>query len=369
MSRETTLVIAVVMALVLVGVLMVYSATAVGGNAHGLLYRQLRFAALGIAAMLFAMRFDYRRLADPPIFRGLVLVCSVLLLLVLVPGIGLKVDGARRWLFGFQPSELAKVALIVLLAVKLTENREHAHEFFKGFMPPVLIALSFAVLVLLERDLGIPVMMMGVAFLMMCVAGIRWRYLVASVAPLAGAVYLMILVAPHRVERLLAFVNPWEYREGAGWQVIQSMSGFAQGGVFGRGAGGGEQKLGYLPAAHTDFIFSVVGEELGLVGSLCIVALFAALVYATYRIASNAPDLFGALLASGIGGLLVIQAAFVMAVTTGLLPTKGLPLPFVSYGGTALVVSLGMVGILVNVGVQARPPAPKRRLVPAAVSR
>lgn len=365
MKRETTVVISIVLALVLIGVLMVYSASAVGGDPLGLLKRQVFFLTIGLVLMFLMVRFDYHRFADPGMYRGIVLAAAILLFLVLF--FGSTVEGARRWLrigpFSFQPSEFAKFALILLLAVKLTENREHTQRFFKGFMPPVLLACVFAVLVLAERDLGVPAMMISVAGLMMFMAGVRWYYLAMSMAPGAAGLFALVVLAPHRFRRLLAFVNPWEYHDGAGWQLIQSYSGFARGSLLGQGVGAGEQKLGYLPAAHTDFIFSVIGEELGLFGTLTVVVLFAVLMWTMYKIAMHAADHFGALLAAGIGGLISLQAAFIMAVTTGLLPTKGLPLPFISYGGTSLVVFLAMAGVVVNVGIQARAPEPKRVLV------
>lgn len=356
MRYDTSALMLAVLALVLFGVLMVFSASAVAGEAGGLLKRQLVFVGVGAIALLLVSRFDYHRFADPVVYIGIIVSSFALLFLVLMPGLGVEVDGARRWLqlgpFRFQPSELAKFALILHLAVKMTENRDEIQRFWGGFVPPIAIAFSFSAMVLLERDLGIPALMIGTAWLMMCVAGVRWRYLQLSALPIAFLGGALVLFAPHRLIRLLAFINPWEYRNGAGWQLIQSYSAFARGGIWGQGMGAGEQKLGYLPAAHTDFIFPVLGEELGLAGTLSVVALFILLAWASYRIATNALDHFGALLAAGIGIMIAFQAAFIMAVTTGLLPTKGLPLPFISYGGTSLIVFMGMVGVLMNIGAQ-----------------
>ena len=288
---------------------------------------------------------------------------------MLIPGIGVKVDGARRWIhiggFRFQPSEFAKFALILLLAVKLTEQREYAKRVFRGFLPPVAIACVFAGLVLAERDLGIPAMIMGTAGIMMFLGGVRWQFLALSVAPGVAGLAALIYFAPHRLRRLLAFINPWDYRDDAGWQLIQSFAAFAHGSFWGRGVGAGEQKCGYLPAAHTDFIFPVIGEELGLVGTLAVVGLFALLAWVAYRIAANAADHFGGMLAAGITTMFTLQALFIMMVTTGLLPTKGLPLPFISYGGTALLMQLTMVGILINVGLQSRVQEPTPILIHA----
>lgn len=360
MKRETTIFICIAWALILVGVLMVYSASSTGPHSTGTFKRHLVFLCMGMAAMYCAARFDYRRLGDPFIFRALVGASLGMLILVLIPGVGVKVDGGQRWLnagfFNFQPSEVAKLALVVLLAVKLSQNQANVKSFFKGFVPTLIIASVFAALVLLERDLGIPVMMLGVTYIMLFMAGAKIWHLMLGAIPAIGLIASMIYVAPHRMERLLAFKDPFDHRQDAGWQLIQSLSAFAQGGVFGRGAGAGEQKLGYLPAAHTDFIFAVIGEEFGLIGTVTVVTLFAILLFMAMRIAMNAQDQFGGLLASGIISLILLQAGFIMAVTTGLLPTKGLPLPFISYGGTALIVAMTLCGIIVNVGVQANDP-------------
>jgi cell division protein FtsW len=368
-KRETTWIITVVLALVLLGVLMVYSASTVGPDTAGKLNKQLLYAGAGLLALFIGAHFDYHRLRDPLVFRGIVIFSLVLLVLVLIPQLGIKVGGARRWLgfggFRFQPSEFAKFSLILLLAVKLTDNRAHLGEFKRGFLPPMLTALAFTGLVLAENDLGVPSVMMGVTIVMLCVAGIRWRYLLGSFLGVSGLVLLLVVITPHRWRRLVAFRNPWNDPLDSGFQLIQSMFGFAQGGGWGRGAGAGEQKLGYLDAAYTDFIFSVIGEELGLFGTLAVVLLFVVFLIAASRIVMYAADFFGAILATGITMAILLQAAFVMAVTTGLVPTKGLPLPFISYGGTALVVYLAMVGVLVNIGVQAVEPEAKQKLLPA----
>jgi len=360
MRQETTLVMIAVLSLVCVGVLMVYSTGQLGARVPVSIARQLVYVALGIGALSLAARFDYHRLQDPHILRSIVLVTLLLLVLVLIPGIGRKVDGARRWIqigsFGFQPSELAKFAVVLLLAVKLTQNRKEVGKFFTGFLPNFIIGCLFAGLVLLERDLGVPVVIMGAMYVMLFAAGTPIPYLASSLVPVGAAVVGLIVYAPHRISRLIAFVNPWDHRDDASFQLVQSLSAFAQGGVWGRGAGAGEQKLYYLPAAHTDFIFAVVGEELGFIGTFAVVLLFAAFLWGAFRISMNARDLFGSLLATGIAGVILVQAVFIMAVTLGLLPTKGLPLPFISYGGTALIVFLGMVGVLVNIGAQAEEP-------------
>lgn len=358
MNRETTAVITLVLSLTLAGTLMVFSALGYRESGGSDITRQFAALGIGLVAMLIAARFDYHRLKDGFIFRGIVLGSLVLLVLVLV--FGPEVKGAQRWIrvagVQLQPSEIAKFALILLLAVKLTDNREQLKHFFSGFVPPALIAVIFAGLVLLERDLGVPVLMVGVAGIMMAVAGVSMRYLIASCVPLVAAIVGLIITSPHRVERILAFRDPWHDPLDTGFNLIQSYSAFAQGGLWGKGAGASEQKLGYLPESHTDFVFALLGEEFGLAGTLTVVLLFAGLLYAGYRIAINARDMFGALLATGIVSLISMQAVIIMGVTIGLFPTKGLPLPFISYGGTALIVFLGLAGVLANVGLQGHEP-------------
>ena len=361
MSREVTAVFTLVLALVSVGILMIFSARGYRVDAREPM-TQLYALGIGFTGMVLAARFDYHRFRDGFIFRGIVLLSLVLLVLVLIHGV--EVNGAKRWIrlpgFQLQPSELAKFALILLLAVKLTDNRDYLKRFFSGFLPPVCIAGLFAGLVIAENDLGVPVVMMAVAYIMMSVAGVAWRYMLLSCAPLGALVLVAIAKSPHRVERLGAFRNPWADPLDSGYNLIQSYSAFAQGGLWGRGAGAGEQKLGYLYASHTDFVYALIGEEFGLVGTLVVLGLFAALLFVGYRIVANAKDMFGALLATGIVALITVQAVVIMSVNIGLLPTKGLPLPYISYGGTSLIVFMGLAGVLANIGIQAtvqEPPA------------
>jgi len=357
-KRESTILLTCVVTLVLMGAFTVYSAGAVWGNGYNRLV-PLAYFGIGLLILFLASHFDYRRLSDPLVFRTVALISLVLLILVLIPGIGTKINGAWRWIsvgnFTFQPSEFAKFSLVLLLAVKLSQNHEQVKDFSKGFLPPMFIAGFFVLLVLMENDLGTPVVLSAVAFIMLFIAGVRWRYLLPSVLPGVIMVYILILVKPHRVTRLKVFLDPWNpaYEGDESMQLIAGFAGFARGGFFGQGPGASEQKLHYLPAQDTDFIFAVWGEEMGLMGSLSMVFLYAVILVVGLRIALGARDLFGTLLAGGIVSLLAFQAAFNMAVTTGLLPTKGLALPFISSGGSALLVFLGMMGILLNIGLQA----------------
>lgn len=370
MTKETVILLVSVLGLALFGSLMVYSASALSPRDAAVIDRQPYYLAIGVIAMIIASRFDYRHFKDPVLFRSMVLVGILLLVAVLF--VGRNVDGGQRWLrygsVGFQPSELAKFVLIVWLAVKLTDARDHMQTFFRGFVPPLVIAGFITGLVLAQRDLGVPIVMLASTFFMLYVAGTRWQYLVMSVMPCLAIGSILVALAPHRVARVFAFLDPYAHRDSAGWHLIQAFSAYAQGGVWGRGPGASEQKLGYLPAAHTDFIFAVIGEEFGLAGTISVVMVFALFLWMGFRIAFNARDRFGSMLAIGMTTSIGMQTVFILFVNTGMLPTKGLPLPFISYGGTALIVMMGMAGVLANIGSQAQAPAPAAKLVPAAAS-
>ena len=370
MRRESIILMTLVCALVLIGIFVVYSASAIDVEAGKRLTRLFMYVTAGFIGLYTAAHFDYHRLREPLLFRTIVIFVFALLILVLIPGIGDERNGARRWIeigvFSFQPSELAKFALILLVAVKLADNQDQIKTFWGGFVPPALIALLFGGMVLLEKDLGTPVVMGGAVYVMMIMAGVRWRYLLPSLLPAFVAIYALSITSPHRLKRLTAFLDPWSHRDDYGYQLIQSLAAFAQGSIWGRGAGAGEQKLNDLPEAHTDFIFAVWAEEMGLIGSLTVLGLFCAVAIVGIRIAVCARDVFGALLAGGIVALVTLQAAINMAVVTGLLPTKGLPLPFISWGGSSLLVFMGLMGILINIGLQAvEVDERKRGVVPA----
>lgn len=367
MAREAKWILTAVAGLVLVGVLAVYSASAADAAAHGRLMRELVYVALGALGLFVAAHFDYNQLRSAFLFRVIVVAAILLLIAVLVPGLGDERNGAQRWLeigaFSFQPSELAKFALIVLLAVKLAANQDVIRSFLRGYLPPVIITGAFCGLIVLQKDLGTPVVMGAVAFIMMFVAGVRLVWLLPSLIPALGVVWFLSITSPHRLRRLTAFLDPWQYRDNEGYQLIQSMTAFAQGGIWGRGPGASEQKLHYLPEPHTDFVFAVWGEETGLVGTLAVMSLYVVLLVVALRVAMHAKDLFGTLLVVGIASLVCMQAGINMGVTTGILPTKGLPLPFISWGGTSLLVFMTMMGVIVNVALQAEPPNRKRALM------
>lgn len=358
MKREMTLVLVVVMMLLGVGILTVYSVSAVQPGGMRIFRTHLAAVLIGLAGMYLTAHLDYHFFRNQKIFHLVAVITLALLVYVLL--FGSEIRGARRWIhlltFQFQPSELAKFTVVVFLAIKLAENQEHIHTFWRGFLPPLLIACTFAGLIVLEPDLGVPAVIVMTAYIMMFVAGVRLRYLLASAAPVLAGGAGLIAMYPHRVARIVAFIDPFRYRETIGFHLIQSLAAYARGAIWGVGPGAGQQKLFYLPDAHTDFIFAAYAEEMGLVGTLSVLTMFFVLMMVSVHIARCARDLFGSLLATGIISLITLQALFNMAVTMGLVPTKGLPLPFVSYGGTASMVFLTMVGILLNIGKQAEEP-------------
>jgi cell division protein FtsW len=315
------------------------------------LKRHLVFLAVGGILTFLVMLFDYRsfkKIARP--FLGISLL---LLVLVLIPGLGREVSGAQRWFrfyfLSFQPSELVNLALIVYIADFVCRKAGQIKTFLKGFLPPICVLAAASVLILLQPDLGTTIALGSVALIMLFVAGVRGRYLLGLILASLPAIYLLVFSVPYRRARVMSFINPWVDPQGSGFQVIQSQVAIGSGGFFGLGLGHSKQKLFYLPAAHTDFIFSIIGEELGLLGTLGIIILFMVFIRQGLRIIKNAPDKFGYFLALGLVLLISLRAIINICVSCGLFPTKGLPLPFISYGGSSLILDMVSVGILINI--------------------
>ncbi len=350
----TILLLAVV--LTCFGVVMVYSASSIMaakrfGDGFYFLKRQGIFAVAGFLVMAAAMHVDYhllRRLSIP-----FFLFCTVLLVAVLLPGVGSNVGGASRWIrFGgisLQPSELGKLGLIMYMAHSITKKQEKIRSLKFGFLPYMIILSLLLCLLLLQPDLGSALTMGCVAMVMLLMAGTRMTYLFSVVLLALPFLYFGIMNVDYRRRRIMAFLNPWEDPTDTGFQIIQSWIAFGTGGMFGNGLGEGKQKLFYLPEAHTDFIFSVVGEELGFAGVLVVCAMFLLLILRGIRTSLGAPDDFGRYLAFGVTLLLGLEAFVNFAVVLGMLPTKGMALPFLSYGGTSLITTLLATGILLNI--------------------
>lgn len=273
--------------------------------------------------------------------------------LVLIPGIGREVGGARRWFrFGFvsfQPSELSNLAMIIYIADFVSRKGDTIKTFFKGFMPPMFILSLVLLLILIQPDLGTCVALGIVVFTMLFVAGIRLSYLLSVIVASIPLLYILIFSVAYRRMRILSFLNPWIDPKGSGFQVIQSQIALGSGGIFGLGLGHSKQKLFYLPAAHTDFIFSIVGEELGLLGTIGIIILFMVFIQQGLKVIKTANNKFGYFLSLGLVLMISLKAIINIGVSCGLLPTKGLPLPFISYGGSSLIFDMISVGILMNI--------------------
>ncbi len=339
-----------------IGVVMVYSSSAImaADRFHDGFYfikRQLVYALIGFILMATATYFNYqnwRKLAVVSLLASI-----VLLGLLFVPGLGVRVGGAMRWLrlpgLTLQPAELVKLALVLYLAHSLTRKKEKVRSFLKGYFPYIIVLAVLLGMLVKQPDLGSAMIIAGVALSMLIVAGVRWLYILPTVMMTIPLVYFLIMQVDYRRRRIMAFLDPWDDPFDTGFQIIQSLVAFGNGGIVGQGLGIGEQKLFYLPEAHTDFIYSVIGEELGLIGTILVAAMFLLLVLCGIRIALQCQDPFGRNLAFGLSILIGLEAFVNLAVCLGLLPTKGLALPFVSYGGTSLVVSLLAVGILLNI--------------------
>jgi cell division protein FtsW len=341
--------------LALFGVVMVYSASAVialqeNHSQFHYVIKQGVWTMLGFAAMFAAMRFDYQRLNRRWIVFGFLLVTVLLLCAVFAFS---PINGARRWIklagFSAQPSEVAKLSLVIFLAYFLDRRAGQEESFWKTFLPCMIVLGVLAALVVKEPDLGTALMLAIICMAVCFSAGVRPRHIVYAAVP--GLLYVakMVIFTPFRLRRMATFIDPWADQQGSGYQVVQSLIAVGSGGTHGLGFAQGRQKLLFLPFAHSDFIYAVVGEELGLVGALIIVFVFAIFLWRGMRAALRAPDRFGMLLGVGIVVGIVAQALLNISVVLALLPTKGIPLPLISYGGSSLVPTLAGIGILLNI--------------------
>lgn len=346
-----------VLGLVALGLVMVYSSSAVFANERlgdptFFLKRQLVAVGLGLALMIAAARLDLawaRRLSLPVFFSSVVLLAAI----QVIPDLGVTAGGATRWMaigpLQIQPSEIAKIGLVLYLAASLARKRERVRDFKAGFLGPAIVAGIPVMLVLAQPDFGTALSLMVVLFVMLFVAGARISYLFGAVLCSLPVLWHLVASTPYRMRRIMAFLDPWSDRQDVGYQVAESLISIGSGGIFGVGLGDGQQKLFFLPEAHTDFIFSIVGEELGLMGTMSVLILFAVVVWRGYRAAFRAEDAFSAYLAIGLTSLIGLQAVVNMGVAMGLLPTKGLTLPFISYGGSSLLVLMVAAGLLLSI--------------------
>jgi cell division protein FtsW len=346
--------LSLILSVMVFGWIVLYSASAVlaeakFGDQYFFVKKQILWSAIGMAGLLVASRIKLewvRRFARPSYA-----VVLVLLMLVLVAGH--EVLGAKRWLrfagVGFQPSEFAKLAVILFLADALDRKKSRLQDFTRGYLPALAAGGLIAGMVLLERDLGTPMLIMSIAIGMIYLAGAKHRHLLATGLAAIPFLYFAIFHVPYRRQRLLAFLDPWKDAQGAGYQLVQSLLALGSGGFWGKGSGESTIKLLYLPEAQTDFIFPILGEEFGFVGAAVLTLLFLWMTFRCFQAARQATQWFNALLAAGVGLWLGMQVIINLAVVTGLMPTKGMPLPLISFGGSSLVILLTSLGLVLNV--------------------
>jgi cell division protein FtsW len=349
----------VTMLLVFLGLVMVFSASAVMarerfGSEYAFLSKQLIWAVAGLGAMVVAMRVDYKRYKHPALVFSVMGLTTLLLISVFFLD---RSHNTHRWIhaggFSFQPSELAKPVLILFLAFFLEGRSKSMDDVRNTLLPAVAPVLVFLGLIVLQPDLGTAIACAGIAACIFYVAGMRMKYFGYAFAASLVPLYFLIFHVSFRRDRILAFCNPYADRQRAGFHIIQSLIAVSTGGITGTGLMEGKQKLFYLPEPHTDFIFAVTAEELGLVGALCVVTLFAIFLWRGMRASWRTNDVFGRYLAVGITSMVVLQAFINISVVLGMMPTKGIPLPLVSYGGSSLFVTLACVGVLLNITKQA----------------
>lgn len=359
-DAKTLLIFLLVCGLAIFGCIMVYSASSYianyrYSNPYFYLTKQIVGAVLGIIAMFVCTFVNYQKLKK--LKWWVVIISAILLALVFIPGIGVENYGAKRWLnlglFTIQPSEFAKFALVLFSAAYLSDNYEKIGKF-KTLLPVLGVGLGFCLLVILEPNMSITMCIGFIMLFMLFVGGTKMKHFVWLGIPAACAVPALIIVEPYRVQRFMAFLNPWASPQAEGFQLIQSLYSLGSGGLFGVGLGNSRQKYMFLPFSESDFIFSIIGEELGLFGAILTLIVFAVLIYLLISVARNAKDRFGALLVLGVASVIAIQVILNVCVVSGLIPPTGLPLPFISAGSTSLIVFMAAVGLCLNVARQSR---------------
>jgi cell division protein FtsW len=375
-GKDTRGILAAVLILLGIGVVMVYSSTAVmstrsNGSGFHYLLKHLFTVGISLSVMIVLSKTDYRRVR--PLSYVLLGISLFLIALVFIPGIGVSANGARRWISlwptTFQPSELAKLVMVIFMADYMDRNIQRMRDFRYGILIPIGIMLAFQSLIIVQPDFG-AVMSMGLLTMgLLVIGGARLSHIGALLLLALPAVYLLIMTSAYRSKRLLCFLDPWKEPFGCGFQLVQSFIAFGNGSFFGLGLGGSKQKLYFLPEVHTDFIFSLIGEEMGLAGAVFVLAIFIWLFVKGIQVSTRVKDPFSYFLTLGLSMLIGIQAVINFAVSTGLMPTKGLPLPFISYGGSALLINMAAVGILMNVAAGTGSPSVYQPVQSAARAR
>jgi cell division protein FtsW len=359
MTSDAKIVFMLTVILVMVGVVMIYSSSAVYafGQYEDSLYfvkKHLIFLFIGLGAAICCMAVPLSAIKDGS--RMIMLATLILLVAVLIPGIGTVAGGARRWIrflgFGFQPSEVAKIAIVLYLADFAGRKRANMSTLNKGFLPAFSVIAVSCGLILLEPDLGTTVAIGFVGTVMLFIAGIKLKYLMSLLLMAIPALALAICAAPYRLKRFTTFLKPWADPKGSGFQLIQSFIALGSGGFAGVGLGASRQKLFYLPQSHTDFIYSIIGEELGFIGTACVLIIFMLLIWFLFRLSFKIKETYASMAVLGISVIIAFEVIVNIGVSIGLVPTKGLPLPFISYGGSSLVLHLAAIGLVMNMARQ-----------------
>jgi len=362
-SRPTPDYLMVIITIVLlsIGVVIVYSSSAVmslanSGDSFYYAKRQMLWGIIGLIGMFSIMKFDYWKWQNYS--SKILLGCYVLLIIVLIPGVGSVRNGARSWIdLGFmslQPAEFTKLGVIIFLAYWLAKNQEKILDFKKGFLPPLAICILTFGIIMLQPDLGTGSVLFMTGMIIIFTAGAKLKHILGIASLAIPAFVLLVFIAPYRVKRLTSFLDPWADPLNTGYHIIQSLYAIGPGGLMGLGLGRSRQKFFYLPEPQTDFIFSILAEELGFIGGSLVICLFILLVWRGLRVAITAPDLFGTFLATGISAMIAVQVIINIGVVTGSFPVTGITLPFISYGGSSLVLMLCSVGILLNISKYAK---------------
>lgn len=342
--------------LILIGIVMIYSSTSINaskqhGSSFYYLWKHLFTVIIGVIGMFFVSRLEYQRLKR----IGIIFLISsfVMLLLVFVPGIGVSVNGARRWLrlwpTNFQPSEFVKLSMVIFLSDYMSRNAHRMKDLGYGIIIPLAVMVAFQLLFILQPDFGSVVNIGILTICLLFIGGARLKYIVSIVLSSIPVLVVLIVFFPYRLKRVTCFLDPWQEPRKCGFQLVQSFLALGRGYISGVGIGNSKQKLSYLPESHTDFIFSLIGEELGLLGVMVVIGLFIWLITRGLSIANKTEDSFSYYLSTGLTIMIGIQVVINLAVVTGLMPTKGLPLPFISYGGSALLINMLAIGILMNI--------------------
>lgn len=342
------------MLLLAIGIVMVFSASyyeTLEADPYFYVRKQLMWGFLGVIAMIIISKIDYyrwKKLANFGFFATL-----VLLVLVIIPGVGHEANNATRWLdLGFtklQPSELMKLAVVVFIAKMLSKHGYKADSFIFGLGPYLLLIGVIGGLIILQPDLGTVIAIAGIIFVMLFAAGLRWRHIIFCGLAAIGLVAVLIYQEPYRLNRIVGFLDPWSHADAAGYQIINALYALGSGGFFGMGLGNSRQKLDFLPEQHTDFIFPILAEEMGFIGAFFVLVLFFVIAWRGYRVAMRCPDAFGSYLAVGLTTTIVLQAIINIGVVTGSMPVTGIALPFISYGGSSLLISMAGIGVLLNI--------------------